>query len=370
VDPSSTSTSVVVPVTVRIGFLGARTGPTAALGRTVENGARLAVSQFTSDRAGVRVVMVDQPTGGTAAGAARAAGQLVADGVVAVIGPQSAPEVRAALPILTAAGIPAVSATATATGLAEAGWTSFFRVVADDQQQGADEAEELVGVLHLDTLAILAGPGAANQTRAAWVSSDATDLGASILFQSSVVTEAAAPVAARAVVGSGVGAVFFSGSDPMAQTLVTALAADGYQGAILVASDSTSAMLGPLGAAADGAYVVSPADDVAAAAANGGQALVFNDAYLAAFGTQPQAWGAEAYDAAGIVLAAVAAGATTGPAVQAYLFNNQSAGVTATIAFDSNGDAVNPPVFVSQVRDGISVQIASTTATSSSGGGS
>ena len=164
-------------MSVKIGFLGGATtsGALSVLTRTVENGERLAVSQFASDHPGVAATIDVPPAGETTAVAAR---RLVSDGVTAVIGPQSSTEVAAALPILTAAGIPAVTATATAPDLAGSGWTSFFRMVADDRQQGIAAASELVGSLHLSNLAVLVGGAGAALVRGTWVSSAANRLGA------------------------------------------------------------------------------------------------------------------------------------------------------------------------------------------------
>jgi branched-chain amino acid transport system substrate-binding protein len=396
---NASSTTLPPVVTVKVGFLGVDGGPGATLSQTVEEAERLAVSQFTSDHPRIQVQIDSRPSGGTAAGAALAARALVADGVVAVIGPQSSTEVAGALPVLSAAGIPALTATAMTTDLAESGWTSFFRVVADDQQQGVDDAAELVTSLHVTSVAVLAGAGAGDQTRAAWVASDVADLGASVAFSTAVTTPAAAVAAARQIVGTGVDGVFFSGTGAVARVLVSSLAGDGYQGTELVAAvpdgsatpapaaaatgtSPTSAgqtggrpggadaaeepvsELDPIGATADGVYLSSPADDPAAAA-GGGSALVFDDAFRAAFGAPPPLWGAEAYDAANMVLAAVAAGERTGPSIGAYLFNHTWNGVSAVIGFDGNGNEVNPPVFVSQVRNGVPVQIATVTPTSS-----
>ena len=78
----------VIPV--KIGFLGAMTGAGAAVNRAVENGERLAVSQFAGDHPRFDLVLNVRSTDGTPAGAAAAARRLVADGVLAVIGPQAA----------------------------------------------------------------------------------------------------------------------------------------------------------------------------------------------------------------------------------------------------------------------------------------
>ena len=273
-----------------------------------------------------------------------------------MIGPQSSTEVAAALPILTAAGIPAITATATAPDLAGSGWTSFFRMVADDRQQGIAAASELVGSLHLSNLAVLAGGAGAALIRGTWVSSAATRLGAIATPPASTATPAAVANGARLAVSSGVDGIYFSGPSTLARALVGDLSDDGYQGALMIAADDPSTALGPLGASADGVYLASPAD-APAAAAHSGPGLVFEDAYRAASAPTP-IWAAEAYDATNFVLQGVASGATTGPAVAAYLFNHTSSGVCGPLSFESSGNAADPPLFVSQMRNGVPVQVA------------
>jgi branched-chain amino acid transport system substrate-binding protein len=367
---TSTTTSTVArpvvaaPVRVNIGFLGtdAAAGGDPTLGPSVENGERLAVSQFTSDHPNL-IVTID-PVALGAISAAAGAQRLIAAGVVAVIGPELPSEARSALPALTAAGIPAVTATATASDLTQSGW-SLFRVVADDRQQGIDAAAELVTSLHLTSLGVLAGDVGGAATRTAWLSSEATQLGATVVDEPGLVTATTAAGVARAAVGSGVAGVYFSGPDAVAQLLVSDLIADGYQGVVLIAAGGAASVLAPLGSTADGVYVASAADDPAAIAAHGGNGLVFDDAFRAAFGSDPPVWAAEAYDATDVVLQAIAAGATTGPAVSAYVFNHTWNGVTGLLSFDSSGDQVNPPIFVSRIENGVPVQIAVTSQASS-----
>jgi branched-chain amino acid transport system substrate-binding protein len=367
---STTTGTVAVPVTaapvrINLGFLGTdAAGDDLTLGRPVENGERLAVSQFLSDHPGLLVTIDAVSVGSdpTAAGAGGAAQRLVADGVVAVIGPEVSTEARVALPVLTAAGVPAVTATATAEDLTQSGW-SFFSVVADDRQQGVDAAAELVTSLHLSSLAVLTGEAGGAATRTAWVASTATQLGAAV-DEPALVTGTTAAAAARAAVGSGVEGVYFSGPDTVAQLLVSDLIAIGYQGVVLIAADDASSVLTPLGSTADGVYIASAADDPIAIAAHGGNGLVFDDAYQAAFGSEPPVWAAEGYDAANVVLQAVAAGATTGPAVSTYIFNHSWTGVTGLLSFDSNGDRDDPPIFISRLEKGAPVQIAAATQTS------
>jgi branched-chain amino acid transport system substrate-binding protein len=360
-NPTDPPTSLGPPVTLRLGFVGATSGTGAALSRAVEYGERLAVSQFTSDNAGIDVLVDARSTRGTPAGAAAAARRLVRDGVVAVIGPQSPAEVGGALPVLSAAGIPAVTATATATALAGSGWTSFFRVVADDGQQGVDEGGELVSSLHLSSLAVLSEGSSSDRDRSAAAASEAALLGATVSIDRAVTTPAGATDVAARIVESGIDGTYFSGIGPVALDLVTDLTDDGYQGRILIATDAPSSVLDPLGTTADGVYLASAVGSPAATAAQSSRALAFYDAYRAAFGSRPPVWAAQGYDAAEAVLAAVTGGARSGRDVSSYLFTHTSSGVSAPVAFAGDGNQINPPVYVSEIRAGTPVQVAITT---------
>jgi branched-chain amino acid transport system substrate-binding protein len=175
-----------------------------------------------------------------------------------------------------------------------------------------------------------------------------------------VATRAAAASAAADIVGSGVDGVFFSGRAAVGRALVVDLSGNGYQGAILMASDSPASILRELGSTADGVYVASAADDPAATAARNPGALAFYDAYRGAFGSQPPIWAAEGYDATDAVLAALTGGARTGPTIGSYLLAHSSGGVSGPVAFGPDGNQVDPPVYVSEIRDGQPVQVAIT----------
>jgi ABC-type branched-subunit amino acid transport system substrate-binding protein len=443
VGPTTPSGSYGPPLTLSLGFIGHLRGLGASTALAVEQGERLAVSQYAGGAPGVDVVLDQATSDGTAAGAASAARRLVADRVVAIIGPQTATELQGAGPVLAAAGIPTlsvstadsapdavpptsgapttvapgtvapatvapatvapatvspatvaprtspatprptgsrppaaatggrgvVSAASTPTSTTTAPGPSgpvpsagtvpwLFRLAADNAQQGTAAAGELTSELGATTLAVVSGPAGPDRVRARAVVAAARLGGATVAVRATISGRSHLASMAMRIVGSGASGVYASGPTGTVGALIGALDAAGYQGVIVVAAGdgSPQAVRRGLGPDADGVYVLSPADDTAAAAAGGGSALVFDDAYRAAFGQVPPIWSVEAYDATRFVLAAVSGGAATAAAVGAYLLGHTWSGVGTQLAFTSEGALVSPPVFVSRVERAAVVQ--------------
>ena len=104
---------------VRIGFIGELTGNSADLGEAGRNGALLAVETINQAGGidGRPVELLARDTGDTPESAKAAANELLATGVVAVIGPMTSGVAQAILPAHDAARVLLVSPTATALTL-------------------------------------------------------------------------------------------------------------------------------------------------------------------------------------------------------------------------------------------------------------
>ncbi len=337
--------------TVRVGLLGDRRGGAAALTRAVEEGVRLAVSQYLATASGIDVLVEVGDDRGSAAGAAAAARRLVADHVVAVIGPQASDEALGAEPVLAAAGVPTVTITATSPGL-EGRWPTSFAVVADDTAQGQVAGTELTATLGARRVAVVRGSTTADQTAAAAATAAVRASGATAVPSPVLVDPGAASKLASSIVAANDDGVVVVARPGVASALVVALVAAGYAGSTVAAAGTTppDALLRPAGADAVGVRITSAADDTSGAATVGaGPALVLRDAFRAAYGRVPPAWSAEAYDAAGFVLDGLGAGASTPAAVAAFLAGHQWSGVTGTLAFDRTGGPARPRVYTSVV---------------------
>lgn len=348
---STPSTTAPPAEILRVGVLD---DPTPA-GRAVDDAVRLALSQATSSRAGIALDALSEPAGTTARRAAAAARRLVAEGVVAVIGPETTAEVDGAEPVLSAAGIPDLVVTATAATLPAPGWQGFFRVAADDAQQGLAVTGEAVEGLGASSVAVLAGRGSAAAATAEAAADEVPVDGAVLRTWRQAVTLDGAPAVAAAAAGLDPGAVICIMSPQLAEVTVRNLRADRFEGpVVLAAPGSPTAYVDAAVAGGPGTYVASPADDLASVAFPDGAPLVLVDAYRAAFGADPPAWVPEAYDAARFVAQAVTSGASEPASITEYLDTHSFSGVSATIAFASSGDLLEPPEFISSVAsDGV-----------------
>ncbi len=347
--------------TLKVGFFGALTGPDAQLGINIKNGAQLAVTQYDASNPPVKVELDPFDSQGNPAQANNGAQKMINDKVVAVIGPAFSGESATADPIFETAQIPSVSASATAVKLAQNGWKYFHRVVAADDAQGPGDADYLVKVLKDTKVAAIDdsstyGEGLANAVRSQ-VSAD----GASVVLSDHINPNGQDYGASvNKVIAAHADAVFFGGYYDAAGRLVNQLRAAGYTGTFMSGdgSEDQRFVSDAGGAPAEGSYLSCPCADTTSSTNPAAQAFV--SAYRAAFGTPPEIYSAEAYDAAGVVLAAIKAGNTTGPTINSWLASNSYQGITKTIKFQPDGNIVGSTIYIYKVENGKIVQIATT----------
>jgi branched-chain amino acid transport system substrate-binding protein len=344
---------------VKLGFFGALTGPNAQLGINIEDGEKLAVSQYNAT-ATTKVTIDPFDSQGLPAQANNGATKLINDKVIAVIGPAFSGESAAADPIFEAAGIPNVSASATNVKLAQNGWKYFHRVLADDSLQGPGDADYLVKTVGAKNIAVIDdnstyGKGLADAVRATLktnggkdalddhVDPNGSDYGSTV----------------NKIVASNVTAVFYGGYYDAAGRLIKQLRAAGYKGTFMSGDGSEDArFVSDAGgaAAANGSFLsCACADETANPAAQS-----FVSAYKAMFAVDPAIYSAEAYDATNFVLAALKSGATTSSAINTYLASNSWAGVTKTVKFLADGNISGGTIYVYKVEAGKIVQIGTT----------
>jgi branched-chain amino acid transport system substrate-binding protein len=344
---------------LKVGFFGALTGSDAQLGINIKDGEQLAISQYNATNPAAKVVIDPFDSQGSPAQANNGASKLINDKVVAVIGPAFSGESAAADPIFESAGIPNVSASATNVKLAENGWKFFHRVLAADDAQGAGDADYLVKTLGLKTQAVIDdsstyGEGLANVVR----STLKTNGGKDVLDDHIDPNGADYGSTVNKIVASKADGVFFGGYYDAAGRLINQLRSAGYKGQFMSGdgSEDPHFIKDAGGAPAAGAYLSCACADATKIPA----AQAFVSAYRAAYGTPPEIYSGEAYDATNFVLAAIKSGATTPAAIDSYLAANSWTGVTKTVKFQPNGNVTGGTIYVYQVKGGQIVQIGTT----------
>jgi branched-chain amino acid transport system substrate-binding protein len=344
---------------LKVGFFGALTGANAQLGINIENGEKLAISQYNATNPAHPVTLDPFDSQGDPSQANNGATKLIGDKVVAVIGPAFSGESAAADPIFESAQIPNVSSSATNTKLAQNGWKYFHRVLADDSLQGPADADYLVKTLGAKNVAVIDdnstyGKGLGDAVRAQLPKIGAKD----------VLDDHVDPAGAdygstvNKVVAANASAVFFGGYYDAAGRLIKQLKAAGFKGQFMSGdgSEDQRFVSDAGGAPAEGAFLSCACADVTTVAS----AASFTSAYKSMFGSDPAIYSAEAYDATNFVLAAIKAGNTTGPTINNYLNTSSWSGVTKTVKFESDGNVSGGTIYVYEVKSGKVVQIGTT----------
>jgi branched-chain amino acid transport system substrate-binding protein len=363
--PTSTGSSTTAAgggggAALKLGFFGALTGPNAQLGINIENGEKLAISQYNAGNPAHQVAIDAFDSQGLPSNANNGATKLIGDKVVAVIGPAFSGESAAADPIFESAAIPNVSASATNVALAQHGWKYFHRVLADDSFQGPGDADYIVKTLADKSVAVIDDNSTYGAGLATAFAGQVTKDGGTV-----AVTDHLDPngqdygSTVNKVTASHATAVFFGGYYDAAGRHIHQLKTAGFTGAFMSGDGSEdSRFIADAGGAsvANGAYLTCAcADETSNPAAQS-----FVSGYKTMFNTDPAIYSAEAYDATNFVLAAIKSGATTATAINSYLAANSYAGVTKTIKFQANGNVSGGTIYVYKVENGAIVQSTTT----------
>ncbi|MFM8793587.1 MAG: branched-chain amino acid ABC transporter substrate-binding protein [Acidimicrobiales bacterium] len=330
---------------ISLGLQFPETGDAAGLGAPMLKGVELALEEYNAENADNCVSLKKFDTQGDPAKAPAVAQAAIDDAsVIGIMGPGFSGESKAALPLYDAAGIAAVTGSATNAELQNNGWKVWFRVLANDGVQGPAIAKYVAEVLKPASIGIIDdaseyGKGLADNVKAAVASATVT-------------TETIDPKAAdfSAAVSKMKDAnpevIFFGGYYAEAAKLSTQLR-DGGVTATLVFGDGVKDQAGyadAAGPAAEGAIIGCPCKD-------GGEE--FSAAWNAKYNEAPGTYGAEYYDIAKLYLSIISGGAKDRAAVLAAVKAADYAGVTKQIKFQENGEATESgAIYMYKVVDG------------------
>ena len=345
---SSSSATTAAPATVSIGFFGALTGPNAQLGINIDDGVKLAVSQYNAN-ASVKVSLVNLDSQGDPAQAPQLAQKAITDKLVAVVGPAFSGESLAADPILEQANIVSVTPSATNPALATHGWKFWHRIVGNDNAQGPAAAQFIVKKLGATKVAVIDDQSAYGQGIANIVRQALPGLGASIATSQSI--DPTAPdysSTVNAIMASGATAVFYGGYYDAAGRLLKQLRDAGYKAPFVTDDGSLDPKLITTAGQTESAntYATCACGDVSGTTAG----KAFTSAYQTMFSTAPGTYSAEGYDAAGVILAAIKAGQTTSTGINTYIGSHSYNGITKKISFTSTGDINGGAIYVYQAN--------------------
>lgn len=342
---NNTSSSAKAACGKNLAFLGAETGDAGALGINMVDGVKLALKEYNDKHADCKVGLKEFDSQGSPDKAPALATQIIGDdSIVGLVGPGFSGESLATGKTLFEAGLPSISPSATNVTITQQGWTTWHRVIGNDEAQGKADAKYLTGTVGASKVYVIDdaqdySKGLATVVKGALGSAnkgyDEIQVGQTDM--SSVVTK---------VKSAGSDAVFYGGYYAEAGLLVKQLRQAGWKGQFMSGDGAEDpAFVKAAGAqAAEGAALSAPA---APAPSD------FNSKYKTVNGADAGLYSTQAYDAANIFLAALDAGKSSHQDVNSFIGSYTGTGASGPIAFDDKGDIKVSTIYVYSVKNGV-----------------
>ncbi len=331
-------------------------------GQTVVGGVRLKAEQV--NRAGgvdgyqIKVVALDDESDPDVAISLSEEVQAAldrGDNVIGFIGHYNSGETLAAMEIYGKLPLVVITSNASNVALSEKGYTNFFRIVANDRVQADADADFLTKQLQARRVAILHNDTAYGRGLKDEMLQALPARGAEVVLtrevkegQSRYLDEVAAVKAAEP------DAIFYAGYEIEAPYLRADLMEAGVQTPML---------------ASDGAFLAATIDE-AAGTAEGMFVSAFGpspksvadpawtEAYQAVEYRNPDTYSINGYAAAEVLLAAVQkAGSLDANRIASAIRGLKLDTLIGAVQYDANGDRVDAPIFIYQVKGGEFVQV-------------
>ncbi len=320
------------------------------------NAAQLAVNQVNA-AGGINIAgtaytlaLAVADDGCNAVQGAAAANTLINAGAVAIVGYTCSSASNAAQPIHATAGVPMITPSSTLIDLTEQGYTTTFRVISRDDSPPILLATYLRDWVNLEKAAIVELDGYWGNWATDVISTTFTSRGGTVTSRRTVTSTAAFTATLTAIQAEGPNVIFYSDTDANNAGLLSHVAHSLGITDTIIAWNTFSedeavlaAYAAQAGAAAEGDHAAMSYRRTQDMPGYG----TFNTAYQAAgfpnYGDEAMIWGAYAYDAAKIIIAAIGRAQSTDP-------NDIRDAIASTInyqgvvgiyeGFDAKGDVI------------------------------
>jgi branched-chain amino acid transport system substrate-binding protein len=331
------------PATTTIAMAGALTGPNAALGINILNGAKVAVDKHNKANANCQVQLKEFDTEGDPQKATQVAPQIVGDqNVIGLLGPAFSGETKATGPIFFQAGLLSLTASATNPALTTNGWTNFFRGLANDAVQGPAVANYMVKTLGYKKVCVVEdntdyGAGLAEEINKGL--GDAADSNCAAKVKTGDKDFSAT---VQLVKGESPDAVFYAGYYSEAAPFVQQLR-DGGVTAPFVSADGTNdpQFVAQAGEASKDAILSCPCGPAPDAYATEYQDLN---------GAAPGVYSTEGYDLATIMLLGIDSGVKDRAGLIDYVKNYDGTGLARQYKWNSTGELSSSLIWIYKVQ--------------------
>lgn len=319
-----------------LAFLGALTGDAGALGQNMVNGIELALKEHNDENADCQVTLKKFDSQGNPDKAPALATQIINDkDIFGLIGPGFSGESLATGKTFYEAGLPSVSPSATNVTITDQGWTTWHRVIGNDDAQGKADAAYLTGEAGATKVFVIHDGQDYSKGLAGTVEEALGDALAETDQISVGQTDMSAVV--TKVKASGADAVFYGGYYTEAGLLAKALRQGGFEGTFMSGDGSQDPNFVKVAGAAgaEGAILSAPA------------------------GPAPADFGAEglyatqSYDATNIFLAALEDGISDPQDLNEFIGDYSAEGVSGPVEFDDKGDIKESKIYAYFVKDGV-----------------
>lgn len=344
---------------VRIGHVAPVSGAQAHYGKDNENGARMAIEDINAKGVtigGKKIKFEIQaeddaadPKQGTAA-----AQKLCDSKVAGVVGHLNSGTTIPASKVYNDCGVPMVTGAATNPALTKPGYKTTFRIIANDNALGAGLAAYAHDTLKLKTFAVIDDRTAYGQGVADVFAKTATKLGMKQVDQQFTTDKATDFMAIlTAIKSKNPDAIFFGGMDPQAGPMLRQMEQLGMANVKYFGGDGvcTSEIAKLAAGAKTLGNVICAEGGSSLAKMPGGKA--WKERYDAKYPGQFQVYSPYTYDATMLLVDAMKRANSVDPKVYLpELAKSNYKGVTASIAFESNGEMKNPSITLYNYVDG------------------
>jgi len=340
--------------TVLIGLAGPLTGPSARIGKDLENGAQLAIDQAnakhpTINGEAVTFKLVSEDDQSDPRTAVTVAQRLVDEGVVGVVGHWNTGTSIPAARVYHDAGIAQVAPVATGHAYTQQGFDTSFRIMGHDDDGGQVAGSYALNTLKAQRIAVIDDRTAFGQGLADQFVKSIEAGGAKVVAREYVDDKTIDFSAVLTNIRSQhPDLIFFGGVDAQAAPLARRIKQLGLKAPLMGAGGFVSQTFLQL-AQNEGEGVIALEPGLAIAQMPGGKA--FEQAYKERYKTAIELHAPFAYDGVGVLVAAIEKAGSTDP--QKYLPVLRAIsypGVTGTIAFDAEGNLKQPSFTVYQVK--------------------
>jgi branched-chain amino acid transport system substrate-binding protein len=340
---------------IKIGAAGPMTGDQSKMGIDLKNAAELAVSEW-NEKGGVlgkKIVLLVGDDQHDPKQAVSVANKFINQKAVAVVGHWNSSCSIPTSKYYNDANMVMISPATTNPQFTMQGFKKVFRVCGTDDQQGRVAAEFVLKTLQPKRVAIIHDKTAYGQGLADFFKKALGDRVQVVYYGGIIQGDPDYKAVLTTIKQSRPELYFFGGIYAEAGRLVRQAKEVGL-GIPMITGDGVydPTFISIAGKSAEGTYITFGKEPAGISSAR-----VFIERYKAKYG-EPGPYSIYAYDAANIILTAIAqTGATDGNKMADYISKNTFHGAFGDISFDKNGDVTKAPYVIWQVKDGKFVEV-------------